>query len=216
LHNNSLGPELCGRPVNKANNFYRSPYVDASNRPLPPDESPDCWPFDPSVEGRFELYVASMRELLNPGQRLRKLSHLAKDVRLALGPRIWDGEEKGQLLGFTLQLPAHTSVGGRGNFQHKEFVNDVILARLELGTLEKKLVRQFGEIEGKKIAGELSLVAGEIAREPEGILKVLKTYPRLTGIYSSCTANVENEGHRFGEDLSDDDKNALIAFLATL
>ena len=35
-------------------------------------------------------------------------------------------------------------------------------------------------------------------------------------IYSSCTADIENTGHRFGEDLSDDDKKALTAFLATL
>ena len=34
--------------------------------------------------------------------------------------------------------------------------------------------------------------------------------------YSSCTADVENDGHRFGEDLPDADKKALIAFLATL
>ena len=35
-------------------------------------------------------------------------------------------------------------------------------------------------------------------------------------IYSSCTAEVENAGHRFGEGLPADDKKALIAFLATL
>jgi hypothetical protein len=34
--------------------------------------------------------------------------------------------------------------------------------------------------------------------------------------YSNCTAEIENEGHRFGEDLSDADKKALTAFLATL
>ena len=38
----------------------------------------------------------------------------------------------------------------------------------------------------------------------------------LLDVYSSCTATVENEGHRFGEGLSAADKKALTAFLATI
>jgi hypothetical protein len=38
----------------------------------------------------------------------------------------------------------------------------------------------------------------------------------LLHVYSSSMAIVENEGHRFGEDLAPADKDALIAFLATL
>ena len=34
--------------------------------------------------------------------------------------------------------------------------------------------------------------------------------------YETCTQVVENEGHRFGEDLPEADKKALTAFLATL
>ena len=34
--------------------------------------------------------------------------------------------------------------------------------------------------------------------------------------YSNVLEHQENAGHRFGEGLSDDDKQALIAFLATL
>jgi hypothetical protein len=40
--------------------------------------------------------------------------------------------------------------------------------------------------------------------------------PALWQVYSSCSAEIENDGHRFSEDLSDADKHALIAFLATL
>ena len=40
--------------------------------------------------------------------------------------------------------------------------------------------------------------------------------PLLSQLYSTCTSTVENAGHRFGEDLSADDKQALTAFLATL
>ncbi len=35
-------------------------------------------------------------------------------------------------------------------------------------------------------------------------------------MYSNSTADVENEGHTFGQGLSPADKKALIAFLATL
>jgi hypothetical protein len=38
----------------------------------------------------------------------------------------------------------------------------------------------------------------------------------LSANYESCDQLVENEGHRFGEDLSDADKKAVTAFLATL
>jgi hypothetical protein len=216
LHNNSVGPEPCGNPANKTNNFYRSPYVDANKQALEADNSPACWTYDPNVEGRFRLYVASMRDLLNPRQRLAKVSRFDKDVRMALGPRILDGKEEEQVQGFSLLLPAGTSVGGVASFQHKAFVNDMILAKREPGAVEAKFVRQFGEVEGKKIATELRSLIGRITTEPDRIVEAIRSVPGLVAIYSSCTADVENEGHRFGEDLSDSDKEALIAYLATL
>ncbi|SEP02665.1 cytochrome c [Nitrosovibrio sp. Nv6] len=215
LHNNSVGPELCGNPANKTNDFYRSPYVDANKQALPADKAPGCWGYDPSVEGRFKLYVASMQALLYPRQRVLKLSRLDKDIRMGLGPRIWDGKE-GRLLGLTLELPAGVSVGGVASFQHKMFVNDMILSRLKPDVFDEKLARQFGEVEGKKIAAELRSLAGKITKEPDRMVEAIRGFPDLVAAYSSCTADVENEGHRFGEDLSDSDKNALIAFLATL
>jgi hypothetical protein len=216
MHNNSIGPELCGRPVNKANNFYRSPYAGPDKGPLSSEKAPDCWRYDPSVEGRFELYVASMRHMLYPTQRIPKLSRFDKRVRMQLGPRIWDGRDRGELLGFALEFPAGASVGAVANFQHKGFVNDMFLARLEPSTVEQKLARHFGGAEGKKIALELRLLTEEIAKEPERMVEAIGGFPHLVESYSSCTANIENEGHRFGEDLSESDKNALIAFLATL
>ena len=51
---------------------------------------------------------------------------------------------------------------------------------------------------------------------PEKMVDAIKRYPRLMEVYSSCTADVENQGHPFGQGLPDQDKKALIAFLATL
>ena len=36
MHNNAVGPEICGKPQNNGNSFYRSPYVDRA------DEKADC------------------------------------------------------------------------------------------------------------------------------------------------------------------------------
>jgi hypothetical protein len=44
----------------------------------------------------------------------------------------------------------------------------------------------------------------------------MRRHPKLVELYSSCTSEIENDGHRFGEGLSAADKKALIAFLATL
>jgi hypothetical protein len=211
-----MGPELCGQPVNQANQFYRSPYVDADQKPLPPDKAPACWAYDPSVDGRFKLYVASMNELLNPGKRVPKIARFDKEVRMALGPRTWDGKEERQILGFTLVLPKGTRVGGLASFQHKAFVNDLILAKLKPDELDAKLVKQLGEAQGKKVAADLRAVTAEIAKDPEQLVEALRRYPRLIEIYSSCTADVENQGHPFGQDLTEQDKKALIAFLATV
>ena len=40
-------------------------------------------------------------------------------------------------------------------------------------------------------------------KDPEKLVEAIQRYPQLVEIYSSCTADVENEGHRFGEDLPD-------------
>ena len=216
MHNNATGPELCGQPANKANDFYRSPYVDAGKKTLPPEKAPACWPYDPSIEGRFRLYVASMEDLLHPAQRVPKMARFDRDVRIALGPRTWDGSAETQVLGFTVVLPAGTSVAGMASFQHKAFVNDLVAAKLRPAELDARLVRELGDAEGRQVAAELRTIIGEIAKDPARLVDVVRSHPRLVEIYSSCTADIENEGHRFGEDLPESDKKALTAFLATL
>ena len=60
-------------------------------------------------------------------------------------------------------------------------------------------------------------MADEIRRSPRHLLEgANQRLPLLISLYSTSTADIENSGHRFGEDLPDRDKKALIAFLATL
>ena len=216
MHDNAIGPELCGKPANKGNDFYRSPYVDASGRMLATGAAPACWAYDPSVEGRFRLYVMSMHELLNPSRRVPKIARFDKDVRFALGPRTLDGSAEEQVLGFTVVIPAGVSVAGMASFQHKAFVNDMILAKLNPEQLDARLAKQLGEAEGKQVGAALRAVTMEIVKDPARLVDAIRRHPRLLEVYRSCTADIENAGHPFGEDLSDADKRALIAFVATL
>lgn len=225
LHNNALGPELCGKPKNAANDFYamRPRYVDGTHlKLLPPERQPACVEYDPSVDGRYRLYTASMQALLNPARRIPKVTLLNEDVTLRIGPRLWDGTEKERLLGFELTIPSEidgrgVTAGTIGNFQHKQFIVDLVRAKTAPKALEQSLVAQLGAETGKRVVADLQGIAGEVVGKPNGLVEALKARPYLIKqIYSSCTAEIENDGHRFGEDLSEADKNALIAFLATL
>ena len=137
-------------------------------------------------------------------------------MRIALGPRTWDGKEEKQVAGFTVVLPAGTSVNGIASFRHKTFVNDLLLAKLHPDELDSRLAQELGREQGAAIAPELRQITGEIVANPERLVDALRNHPRLAEYYSSCTDLVENRGHPFGEGLSPADKNALIAFVATL
>ncbi|MFC3551597.1 hypothetical protein ACFOLC_11315 [Lysobacter cavernae] len=216
MHNNALGPELCGQPRHRENFFYRNAYVDARGQPVPDDKAPVCWAYDPSVDGRFKLYVASMQAMLNPARREPKITRFDLDVPLVAGLRlVEDGQEK-QIAGLTIVVPKGSSAGRLGNFQHKQFLGDLVSLRLHPQVLQKKLRTSLGPQEGDAAFAELRTVADQLLKDPGQLVPTLRRHPKLFEVYSTCTDAIENDGHRFGEDLPDADKQALIAFLATL
>jgi len=137
-------------------------------------------------------------------------------VVLDFGPKLWDGKEEKQVIGLKLEIPAGTAAGLLGNFQHKLFVNDLVLAKKDRNALEKKLALQLGEAEGKALATALVGAVEQISKDPAGMIAAVGKNPKILEAYSTCTADIENDGHRFGESLPPADKNALTAFLATL
>lgn len=213
LHNNAMGPELCGKPANAANEFFRTPFVDASGALL--KSPPACWSYDPSVAGRFALYKASMNELLNPDQRVPKITKFSDDVQISFGPRLWDGKDE-KVLGLALTIPAGTNAGALGNFQHKRFVGDLVQSKLHPDQLQARLDQQLGAKRGGEVLQALHEIREEVIRDPGKMVDEIRKRPYLLEVYGSCTATVENEGHRFGEGLSAADKKALTAFLATI
>ena len=84
--------------------------------------------YDPSVEGRFKLYVASMQDLLQSAASDSRRS------RVSISTCLWwpacglvdNGKEK-QLAALTIVVPKGTSVRRAcANFQHKQFVDDLV------------------------------------------------------------------------------------------
>jgi hypothetical protein len=161
-----------------------------------------------------------MKDLLHPSSRIPKATKLDQDMVIDIGPRVWDGKEERKLAGFTLRVPAGATAGNVGNFQHKSFVLDLVTAKLNPDRLEKRLADRVGAENAHRVARELQGIADVVILDPgrlgEAVKAARERLPILWQVYSSCTEETENRGHRFGEDLPETDKNALIAFLATL
>jgi hypothetical protein len=208
MHNNAIGPELCGKPRNGNNDFFRARYVDSNGQLMA--EQPACFQYDASVDGRLKLYAESMRELLNPKERGIKMTLTDQDIIVDLGIRSWDGKQEKALFGSgQMRIPKGTSAGFIGGLLHKDFIGDLYRAKREPALLEAA---------GKKaLVPELQSIADDLLKDPGRFVDVLKQKRRfLQANYQTCMQEVENEGHRFGEDLSETDKKALIAFMATL
>ena len=208
MHNNAIGPEICGGPEDE---HYNPPYVDEKAMTLSANP-PACWPFDPSVDGRFKLYKASMGDLLNPSKRVPKITLFNRDVVIKLFPKLSDGNVE-RYLDAAIVFPKGTPSSRIGNFRHKEFADDLVLSKVDFGKLEAKYVARYGPETGKTVAATIRDKAKDLVANPKSLLEV---GAELREVYSNSLMLREDDGHRFGEDLSDKDKQALIAFLATL
>ncbi len=214
MHNNAIGPELCGKPSDKADDFYRSPYVDAEGRKLA--NPPACFAYDPSVAGRYRLFRASVDELLNPDHRVPKITQIDLPIRRAIGPKLWDGESE-KLTGIEIEVPAGTPAGLYGSFRHKDLLRDMVLSVLDTDRLRERMVQRVGPSNAGGMADEITQLTRAVLQNPDQVVEIARErLPVLGELYSTCTSTVENAGHRFGEDLPDTDKQALTAFLATL
>jgi mono/diheme cytochrome c family protein len=213
MHNNAIGPEVCGRPTDPLE-LYRSPYVVRGSWMRMP-KPPPCVMFDPSVAGRYKLFKASVEELLNPDARLPKIT-------LVDQPIVIDGPTfPGEGQGFELQIPAGIPSSILGNLRHKELVADLVLSKTNIQGLRNKYAAR-GPAEVDRIVASLQdimkqLTAG-IVTAPESVVSRIgrQHLPFIQRMYSNSTVEVENEGHTFGHSLSPADKKALTAFLATL
>lgn len=229
LHNNSIGPEICGKPGASTDDqkldadFYNSPYVSIQGQGIgraykPVANAPACWPYDPSVDGRYKLFQASMEELLQPAaQRVPKVSLLDEDIRIELGLRTFRGHD---LRTIKFSVPEGIPAGLLVSLDFKPLVTDLVLVKKDRAALEARLTERLGSAkEAKEKARWLKRLRSRILRKTV-FTQTLRLTPAdaytLFDLYDICTDEIENEGHPFGEGLSPDDKKALTAFLATL
>jgi hypothetical protein len=213
LHNNAIGPEICGRPSDPALDFYSSPYVDAAGKPLA--NPPACRPFDPSVEGRYELYKTSMQMLLNPDERIPKLATLDREVIVDVAPQVKIGDLE---TGLSLRIPEGFPAVMLNSLRYQDLLQDAVLAERDPAKLERKYETLMAPEQLAELKEGLGRIRAELL-SVDGFKMLDITAVQSEFIqryYSNVLERVENAGHRFGENLSEREKQALIAFVATL
>ena len=213
MHNNAIGPEVCGKPANREIDFYSSPYVDENDKPLA--NAPPCLPFDVSVEGRYRLFKQSMEELLNPAKRLRKVTLTDQDIVVDVAPNftLLPGMEAG----LSIKLPKGSPATKLNSLRYKDLLQDIVLLR-DPARLETKYRDILSPDRRRELVQGLQQLRVRLGGENGGVtLDISKDQDEfIQAFYSNVLGRVENAGHRVGEELSDREKKALIAFLATL
>ncbi len=189
MHNNAIGPEICN------DQFYTGPWA--------------CVQPDPSVKGRLKLYEASMNMLLNPSERLKKVTRTDRDIVIPIGPKFWTGNpsdllasatlgnvNQEQLKGLEIKLPKGTPVTYLASLDFKKMIDDWMA----------------------EVAGQSSVQArwAKIRDMSQKMYSDTAYREQMLAKYSNCRDLVEDKGHEFGVDLPDDEKKALIAFLKTI
>lgn len=217
MHNNAIGPEVCGTPSNPKLDFYSPPYVDvgADGKFARRADAPACMPYDTSVEGRYRLFKASMDELLNPRKRIPKVNLTDDDIVVDIVPQVGSDRAK---IGLSLVLPKGEPAVMFNSLRFKDMISDIVINKRRPERLDAKY---HGILSGDRLKElkqgldrlqiDLTADSGRLTPSISGPQRdFIQTY------YSNVLGRIENAGHEFGKDLSDREQQALIAFLATL
>jgi mono/diheme cytochrome c family protein len=214
--NNAMGPEVCGKPSNPEIDFYSSPYVDKNDKPLA--NPPPCVPFDPSVEGRYRLFKDSMDQLLNAAKRVRKVNLADRDIIVDIAPKV---QIKDIEASFSIKLPKGTPAVLINSLRYKDMLQDIVLAQRDPARLQAKYSTILTPARFAELTRGLDQLRLVLGAHRGGQFTLDITQPKaqadfIQAFYSNVLGRAENTGHLFGEKLSERDKRALIAFLATL
>ena len=190
MHNNAIGPEICGKPASGAPNFYASPYVDAEGRPFA--NPPDCWAFDPSVEGRYELYKASMDQLLNPDRRIPKMFVLDSDMVIDIAPKV---SLLGRDLGLTLTVPAGFPAVAVNSLRYKDLVQDLVLVDRDPEKFDAKYAPLLTADQREELRQGLLAIRAQLLQTATitGIELVLNREEAVVGRVQDLTLQVGND-----------------------
>jgi mono/diheme cytochrome c family protein len=211
--NNGIGPEVCGKPSNPELDFYSSPYVGADGKPLA--NPPACWPYDVSVEGRYKLFKASMNELLFPAQRINKIFLTDRDIVFDVAPNMKLGD---LTTGLSIVVPKGFPGVLVSSLRYKDLIQDLVLVKRDAPRFDAKYKGILTEAQLAELKKGLNSLWLDLIATPGKITVNITTAQNefIQRYYSNVLGRSENSGHRYGEGLAERDKQALIAFLATL
>ena len=212
MHNNGIGPEVCGKPSKPELDFYSSPYVGADGKPI---ANPPPAPYDVSVEGRYKLFKASMNELLNPKTRVSKLFLTDRDIVFDVAPDMKLGDIT---TGLSIVVPKGFPAVFANSLRYKDLIQDLVLVKRNEAKLDAKYTGIMTDTQLADLKKGLGSILPALTGAP-GKITVDITAPQnefVQRFYSNVLGRSENSGHTEGQDLSERDSRALIAFLATL
>ncbi len=221
MHNNAVGPELCSKLHPRD-----IPCVDRDAVKLDNGKTVSIT----SVEGRIKIYEDSMRAMLNPETRGKKITRTDEDIILPLGPqanidlpgalkgipglsklglmlKMFGGSELETALdGAKVVIPKGTPVSLLGSLDYRRLVKGISDDIASTPLLQRP----------KKLVGLLNMMF----KDPSNLVDILKagpanSDPNVYSGYSNCVDVIEDKGHEFGVDLSAEEKDALIAFVKT-
>jgi hypothetical protein len=170
------------------------------------------------VEGRYRLFKDSIDQLLNPAKRGRKVNLADKDIiidivsNVKLGPVDIDS--------FSLKLPQGSPVILINSLRYKDLLQDLVLVSRDPTKLDAKYNTILAPARLAELKDGLERLRLRITAN-RGQFTLDITQPKeqadfIQSFYSNLLGRVENSGHTFGQNLSENEKKALIAFLATL
>jgi hypothetical protein len=120
-------------------------------------------------------------------------------------------------LGLSVRIPPDLPQSSLGTLRYKELIGDSVLAVPDEPKLRAKYQGLLTDAQLDELVAGLTQVRREAFADTGNIVRSLQAqWPFIEKYYVNSKARVENAGHTFGQDLSDEDKKALTAFLATL
>jgi len=156
-----------------------------------------------------------MNELLFPQQRISKIFLSDRDIAFDVAPNVKIGDV---MTGLSIVVPKGVPAVLINSLRYKDLIQDLVLFRRDAPRLDAKYKGILTDAQLADLKKGLDATWPVLTGAP-GQLKLDITAVQnefVQRYYSNVLGRSENSGHRFGENLAERDKQALIAFLATL
>ena len=123
MHNNAIGPEICGKPADAALDFYSSPYVDARGQAARrPAGLPGLRPERRGALRALRGVDGGAARTRTGGSR--RCSCSTSDIVIDIAPEV---ELLGRDLGLTLTIPAGFPAVDVNSLRYKDLIQDLVL-----------------------------------------------------------------------------------------